>query len=56
MILSINETGVCQKGKSIGYVKRQDIGNIGKKETGIVAVTADGLVDSRFQLDEICDL
>ena len=45
MILLINETGDCKKGNSTDYVKRQYIGNVGKKENGIVAVTAYGLVD-----------
>jgi SRSO17 transposase len=44
-ILLIDETGDCKKGKSTDYVKRQYIGNVGKKENGIVAVTAYGLVD-----------
>jgi SRSO17 transposase len=44
MILLIDETGDCKKGKSTDYVKRQYIGNVGKKENGIVAVTAYGLV------------
>ena len=45
LILLIDETGDCKKGKSTDYVKRQYIGNVGKKENGIVAVTAYGLVD-----------
>ena len=45
LILLIDETGACKKGKSTDYVKRQYIGNVGKKENGIVAVTAYGLVD-----------
>jgi SRSO17 transposase len=45
VILLIDETGDCKKGKSTDYVKRQYIGNIGKKENGIVAVTAYGLID-----------
>lgn len=44
MILLIDETGDGKKGKSTDYVKRQYIGNVGKKENGIVAVTAYGLV------------
>ncbi len=44
-MLFIDETGDCKKGTSTDYVKRQYIGNVGKTETGIVAVTADGLVD-----------
>ncbi|MBL1178447.1 IS701 family transposase [Pantanalinema sp. GBBB05] len=45
LILLIDETGDCKKGTSTDYVKRQYIGNVGKKENGIVAVTAYGLVD-----------
>ena len=45
MILLIDETGDCKKGNRTDYVKRQYIGNVGKKENGIVAVTAYGLVD-----------
>ena len=45
IILLIDETGDCKKGKSTDYVKRQYIGNVGKKENGIVAVTAYGLVE-----------
>jgi SRSO17 transposase len=44
LILLIDETGDCKKGESTDYVKRQDISNVGKKENGIVAVTAYGLV------------
>ena len=41
MVLSIiDETGDKKKGKSTDYVKRQYIGNLGKTENGIVAVTA----------------
>lgn len=43
MILLIDETGDCKKGNHTDYVKRQYIGNVGKKENGIVAVTAYGL-------------
>ncbi|MGB7414038.1 MAG: IS701 family transposase [Thermosynechococcaceae cyanobacterium] len=43
LTLLIDETGDCKKGKSTDYVKRQYIGNVGKKENGIVAVTAYGL-------------
>jgi SRSO17 transposase len=43
MILRIDETGNCKKGNSTDYVKRQHIGNVGKKENGTVAVTAYGL-------------
>jgi SRSO17 transposase len=45
LILLIDETGDCKKGKATDYVKRQYIGNIGKKENGIVAVTAYGLCE-----------
>jgi len=45
LILLIDETGDCKKGKSTDYVKRQYIGNVGKRENGIVAVSAYGLVD-----------
>jgi SRSO17 transposase len=45
LILLIDETGDGKKGTSTDYVKRQYIGHVGKKENGIVAVTADGLVD-----------
>ena len=40
IILIIDETGDKKKGKSTDYVKRQYIGNLGKTENGIVAVTA----------------
>jgi SRSO17 transposase len=43
MTLLIDETGDCKKGNHTDYVKRQYIGNVGKKENGIVAVTAYGL-------------
>ena len=43
LMLLIDETGDCKKGESTDYVKRQYIGNVGKKENGIVAVTAYGL-------------
>ena len=43
LILLIDETGDCKKGQSTDYVKRQYIGNVGKKENGIVVVTAYGL-------------
>ena len=39
----IDETGDKKKGKSTDYVKRQYIGNLGKTENGIVAVTAYGV-------------
>ncbi|MEO1523465.1 MAG: IS701 family transposase [Cyanobacteria bacterium J06633_2] len=44
LILLIDETGDCKKGQRTDYVKRQYIGNVGKKENGIVAVTAYGLL------------
>ena len=44
-MLLIDETGDCKKGRSTDDVKRQYIGNVGKKENGIVAVSAYG----RFQ-------
>jgi SRSO17 transposase len=44
IIVIIDETGDKKKGKRTDYVKRQYIGNLGKIENGIVAVTAYGLV------------
>lgn len=41
--LIIDETGDRKKGNTTDYVKRQYIGNLGKIENGIVAVTAYGL-------------
>jgi SRSO17 transposase len=38
--LIIDETGDRKKGDKTDYVKRQYIGNLGKVENGIVAVTA----------------
>ena len=43
--LIIDETGDRKKGSSTDYVKRQYIGNLGKVENGIVAVSAYGLLD-----------
>ena len=43
--LIIDETGEGKKGETTDYVKRQYIGNLGKIENGIVAVTAYGLVE-----------
>jgi SRSO17 transposase len=43
MTLLIDETGDCKKGNSTDYVQRQYIGNVGKRENGIVVVTAYGL-------------
>ncbi len=40
IILLIDETGDCKKGQATDYVQRQYIGNVGKRENGIVAVTA----------------
>jgi SRSO17 transposase len=45
MSLIIDETGDRKKGHHTDYVKRQYIGNLGKVENGIVAVTAYGVVD-----------
>ena len=42
--LIIDETGDRKKGKKTDYVSRQYIGNLGKVENGIVAVTAYGLI------------
>ena len=44
IIVIIDETGDKKKGNKTDYVKRQYIGNLGKIENGIVAVTAYGLV------------
>ena len=46
LILLIDETGDRKKGHTTAYVRRQYIGNLGKVENGIVAVTAYGLVGS----------
>lgn len=43
--LIIDETGEGKKGETTDYVKRQYIGNLGKIENGIVAVTAYGLLE-----------
>jgi SRSO17 transposase len=43
--LIIDETGERKKGKKTDYVSRQYIGNLGKVENGIVAVTAYGLIE-----------
>jgi SRSO17 transposase len=45
MVLLIDEAGDCKKDNHTDYVKRQYIGNGGKKENGIVAVTAYGLFE-----------
>lgn len=46
IILLIDETGDKKKGNKTDYVKRQYIGNLGKIENGIVAVTAYGLIEN----------
>ena len=43
--LIIDDTGDRKKGHHTDYVKRQYIGNLGKVENGIVAVTAYGVVE-----------
>lgn len=43
IIVIVDETGDKKKGEKTDYVKRQYIGNLGKIENGIVAVTAYGL-------------
>ena len=40
IVLIIDETGDRKKGNTTDYVKRQYIGNLGKTDNGIVAVTA----------------
>jgi SRSO17 transposase len=40
IIVIIDETGDKKKGRKTDYVKRKYIGNLGKIENGIVAVTA----------------
>lgn len=44
-MLVIDDTGDRKKGNHTDYVKRQYIGNLGKIENGIMAVTAYGIVD-----------
>ena len=44
IVLIIDETGDRKKGETTDYVKRQYIGNLGKVENGIVAVTAYGVI------------
>lgn len=44
MVLIVDDTGDVKKGTTTDYVKRQYIGNIGKLENGIVAVTIYGLI------------
>ena len=46
ILLIIDETGDAKKGRSTDYVKRQYIGNLGKVENGIVAVSAYGVIDN----------
>lgn len=46
IVLVIDDTGDRKKGRHTDYVKRQYIGNLGKIENGIVAVTAYGVIDS----------
>ena len=46
ILLIIDETGEPKKGNTTDYVKRQHIGNSGKIENGIVAVTAYGLFEA----------
>lgn len=43
LVLIIDETGDKKKGNTTDYVKRQYIGNLGKVENGVVAVTAYGV-------------
>jgi len=43
--LIIDDTGDKKQGHTTDYVKRQYIGNLGKTENGIVAVTAYGYVE-----------
>jgi SRSO17 transposase len=45
-VLIIDDTGDRKKGQNTDYVKRQYIGNLGKIENSIVAVTAYGVVDN----------
>ncbi len=44
IVVIIDETGDKKKGKTTDYVKRQYIGNPGKIENGIVAVTSYGVL------------
>lgn len=45
IVLIIDDTGDRKKGKKTAYVKRQYIGNLGKVDNGIVAVTAYGVFE-----------
>lgn len=44
IVLIIEETGDKKKGDTTDYVKRQYIGNLGKTDNGIVAVTVYGVL------------
>jgi SRSO17 transposase len=44
IVVIIDDTGDRKKGKKTDYVSRQYIGNLGKVEKGIVAVTAYGVI------------
>jgi SRSO17 transposase len=46
IVLVLDDTGDGKKGQHTDYVKRQYIGNLGKIENGIVAVTAYAVVDN----------
>ena len=46
LTLIIDETGDRKKGRTTDYVKRQYLGNLGKVDNGIVAVTAYGLIEN----------
>lgn len=46
IVLVIDDTGDRKKGHHTDYVKRQYIGNLGKIENGIVAVTAYAVIES----------
>ncbi len=49
--LIIDETGEPKQGIATDYVKRQDLGRLGKVDNGIVAVTAYGVIeDMTFRL------
>ncbi len=45
LTLIIDETGDRKKGKRTDYVQRQYLGNLGKVDNGIVAVTAYGVIE-----------
>ena len=42
--ICLDETGDVKKGKTTNYISRQDIGNLGKTERGIVSVNAYDIV------------